>query len=104
MGGGGAGSGGSSNNERVRNVLGEAGGASLRRSGARAVTEEGEDIVLTRGGQITTSSGSPMYPMGHGGTQGDQSTSSGDRQRAGWGPEDEDVWGTEEDGAPAVIG
>jgi hypothetical protein len=105
---GGGGGGGSNNNERVRNVLGgETGGASLRRTSSRGVPEEGEDVVLSRSGRPTTSSGSPMYPGGggHGGGQGDQSTSSGDRERAGWVPEDDDVWGTEgEGGAPAVIG
>ncbi len=103
------GAGNQSNNERVRKVLDETGGASLRRpTVSRAASggeEEEREMVLTRGSTPTTSS--PYYPMGGGGSpagQGAQSTESGDRERSSWVPEDEDVWGTDEGGAPAVIG
>ncbi|MEV7367795.1 AAWKG family protein [Streptomyces sp. NPDC003631] len=107
--GGMGGAGNQSNNERVRKVLDETGGASLRRpTVSRAASggeEEEREMVLTRGSTPTTSS--PYYPMGGGGSpagQGAQSTESGDRERSSWVPEDEDVWGTDEGGAPAVIG
>ncbi|MEU8588764.1 AAWKG family protein [Streptomyces sp. NPDC048664] len=108
---GGMGGGGNSNsNERVRKVLDETGGASLRRPtvsrGTAAGEEEEREMVLSRGSTPTTSSGSPGYPGGGGSPagQGNQSTESGDRERSSWVPEDEDVWGTDEGGAPAVIG
>lgn len=94
--------GGSSNSERVRNVLSESDGASRRKSRARSAGEE-EEMVFTRGGKPTTTS-SPYLPMGGQGTQGGQSTETSDRERSSWVPEDEDVWGTDEGGAPAVIG
>lgn len=94
--------GGSSNSERVRNVLSGSDGASRRRPTARSAGEE-EEMVFTRGGRPTMTS-SPYLPMGGQGTQGNQSTETRDRERSSWVPEDEDVWGTDEGGAPAVIG
>jgi hypothetical protein len=41
---------------------------------------------------------------GNGSGQDGRSTESGDRAREAWLAEDEDVWGTDEGGAPAVIG
>ncbi|MGW2278532.1 AAWKG family protein [Streptomyces sp. NPDC001770] len=111
MGGGGmggmGGGGGGGSSERVRNVLSETGGAVSRRaSGSRArgaVADEDEEIRVTRGGTATSSS--PFYPGGGGGgAQAGQSTESGDRARNSWVAEDEDVWGTDEGGSPAVIG
>jgi hypothetical protein len=62
-------------------------------------------MILTRGSTPTSSSGSPYAPGGSPAAgQGNQSTESGDRERSSWVPEDEDVWGTDEGGAPAVIG
>ncbi|MGW0298788.1 AAWKG family protein [Streptomyces anthocyanicus] len=108
MGGGGAGggAGGGSNGERVRNVLGGTGGASLRRPGSSGIVLDGEGLPLRRSGPATTSSGMPMGGSGApmGGMQGSQLTETGDRERTSWVEEDEDVWGTDEGGAPAVIG
>ncbi|MFE4654279.1 AAWKG family protein [Streptomyces sp. NPDC056707] len=44
----------------------------------------------------------PMMPPMNG--AGGQNTESKDRERANWVSEDEDVWGTEDSGAPAAIG
>ncbi|MGW3152446.1 hypothetical protein ACWDG1_49415 [Streptomyces sp. NPDC001177] len=50
-------------------------------------------------------SGMPfMPPMGGQGGGGQNQTASSDRKRASWMAEEEDVWGTDEGGAPAVIG
>jgi hypothetical protein len=77
-----------------------------RRTGApvtRGYADE-EDIPLaSRGGMSTASGGMPFSPP-MGGAGGQQQTQSGDRERASWVYEDEDVWGTDEGGAPAVIG
>lgn len=44
-------------------------------------------------------------PMAGGmGPQQNQSTESGDRERTTWLAEDEDVWGTDEGGAPQALG
>lgn len=101
-GAGGAGAGGA-NGERVRTALNDAGNLSaLRRNGAAAPAIDGEAMPFRRGGTQTTSSPMGGAPMG--GMQGGQSTESAERQRTNWVEEDEDVWGTEEGGAPAVIG
>ncbi|MET9888574.1 hypothetical protein ABZZ20_36785 [Streptomyces sp. NPDC006430] len=105
MGGMGGGGGGGSNSERVRNVLSDNDGAALRRSRPRAArADEEEDVVFTRGGRPVTTSSTPYLPTGDPSGQGGQSTESGDRRRASWVQEDEDVWGKDEGGAPAVIG
>ncbi|MFF4579872.1 AAWKG family protein [Streptomyces sp. NPDC001389] len=105
MGGAGGGGGGGSNSERVRNVLSDNDGAALRRSRSRtARPDEEDDVVFTRGGRPVTTSSSPYLPAVSPSGQGGQSTESGDRQRASWVQEEEDVWGTDEGGAPAVIG
>ncbi|WP_157968739.1 AAWKG family protein [Streptomyces geranii] len=111
MGGGGAGGGGNGSSERVRNVLTEPGGTGGRRGGGRGGSRRGatedEELTVTRGRGTSTSSGAG-YPVGGpgGAGQGNRSTESGDRDRQSWmaEPEDEDVWGTDEGGAPAVIG
>ncbi|MET8942583.1 AAWKG family protein [Streptomyces sp. NPDC004542] len=107
MGGmGGSGGAGGSNGERVRSVLSDGDGAALRRrSRARTgAADEEEDVVITRGGRPVTTS-TPYAPMGLPGGQGGRATESGDRVRSAWVPEeDDDVWGTDEGGAPAVIG
>ncbi|MFF2326492.1 MULTISPECIES: AAWKG family protein [unclassified Streptomyces] len=99
----GGGQNGSSSGERVRNVLTESGstgarGRNARPSGGRRGTEE--DRSARRGTTATTSSGAPV-PAG--GAQGDRVTTGG-RDRVHWVAEDEDVWGTEDGGTPAVIG
>ncbi|KPI08694.1 T-complex 10/CenJ [Actinobacteria bacterium OK074] len=102
MGGAGGGQGG--NSERTRAVLTDpAGGTKRRGRGARSTSvDEDEDVVYTR----PTTSSAP-YPVagGPGATgQNGRSTESGDRTREAWLTEDEDVWGTDEGGSPAVIG
>ncbi|MBK3571639.1 AAWKG family protein [Streptomyces sp. MBT62] len=103
MGGGGGGQGG--NTERTRAVLTDPSNTSTRRGrNTRAASvDEDEDIVLTR----PTTSSAP-YPVGgpgnNGAGQNGRSTESGDRARDAWLTEDEDVWGTDEGGSPAVIG
>ncbi|MGW2892835.1 AAWKG family protein [Streptomyces griseoruber] len=107
MGGTGGGGAGGSNGERVRSVLTDGDGAALRRRrGGRgaAAADEDEDVIVTRGGRPVTTS-TPYVPLGGAGGQGGRSTESGDRVRSNWGTEeDDDVWGTDEGGAPAVIG
>ncbi|MFH9044908.1 AAWKG family protein [Streptomyces sp. NPDC017966] len=101
--GGAGGGGGSSNSERVRNVLTDGDGAAVRRPKPRADTaEDGEDRAYARRGRTTTSSS--YLPAGGQGTQGAQRTETSGRDRSGWEPEDGDVWGADEGGAPAVIG
>ncbi|MGW0580775.1 AAWKG family protein [Streptomyces sp. NPDC002920] len=98
-GGGGEGSG-----ERVRNVIDSDGAISNRARSASRSTNGGFD---EREATVATSGGTPfMPPMGGGGSggPGQQQTESGDRVRDAWVQEDEDVWGTDEGGAPAVIG
>ncbi|WP_218923912.1 hypothetical protein, partial [Streptomyces sp. st170] len=57
-----------------------------------------------------TAGSSPFLPPmaggapGGGGAPGQTATQSGERTRDSWVPEDDDVWGTDEGGAPAVIG
>lgn len=100
--GGGA---GGANGERVRTVLSDASNMTAsRRGGSAASAIDGEAMPFRQSGTQTTSS--PMgggAPMG-GGMQGGQSTESSERQRTNWVEEEEDVWGTEEGGTPAVIG
>ncbi|WP_262061191.1 AAWKG family protein [Streptomyces sp. STR69] len=111
---GGAGSGsGSGSGERVRNVMDETGvttrGAGNRRGraatrAAQRVEDEEEALVPGFGrGTATTSGGMPYLP-GAGGGPGQTQTQSSDRERGSWAEEDDDVWGTDEGGAPAVIG
>ncbi len=100
---GGAGGGGQGTSERTRAVLtdpvGSARGGRVGRAAAGA--DEDEEIVYTR----PTTSSSP-YPVGGpgGAGQGCTTTESGDRAREAWLAEDDDVWGTDDGGAPAVIG
>lgn len=105
MGGGGGGGGQGGTTERTRAVLTDPSNTSTRRGrNTRAASvDEDEDIVLTR----PTTSSAP-YPVGgpgsNGAGQNGRSTESGDRARDAWLTEDEDVWGTDEGGSPAVIG
>ncbi|MGW0812779.1 AAWKG family protein [Streptomyces viridiviolaceus] len=101
-GAGGAGAGGA-NGERVRTVLSDANNMSASRRGGIAPAIDGEAMPFRQGGTQTTSSPMGGAPMG-GGMQGGQSTESGERRRTNWVEEEEDVWGTEEGGTPAVIG
>ncbi|WP_030186760.1 AAWKG family protein [Streptomyces violaceorubidus] len=103
--GGAAGAGGGgANGERVRTVLSDANNmAASRRGGSVMPGFEGEAMPYRQNGTPTTSTPMGGAPMG-GGMQGGQSTESGERQRTNWVEEEEDVWGTEEGGTPAVIG
>ncbi|MFJ3667471.1 AAWKG family protein [Streptomyces sp. NPDC090106] len=109
MGGAGGQSGqGGSGSERVRTVLSESDGASVRRRSRTRSREENRDeeerdVVITRAG-VPTSGTSPFAPATTQGGRGGVATESGDRARNSWLTEDEDVWGTDEGGAPAVIG
>ncbi|MFI6544942.1 AAWKG family protein [Streptomyces prunicolor] len=102
-GGGGGGQGGTS--ERTRAVLTDPSNGATRRgrTNRAASVDEDEDVVYTR----PTTSSAP-YPVGgpgsNGAGQNGRSTESGDRARDAWLTEDEDVWGTDEGGSPAVIG
>jgi hypothetical protein len=114
MGGmGGMGAGGQNQNERVRNVIDDGQSLHTRGSGGRygagslprgAVPDENDVRVSTPRATATTGSG-PFLPMGGAGAPGGQpQTQSGDRTREAWAQDDDDVWGTDEGGAPAVIG
>ncbi|MEU3608549.1 AAWKG family protein [Streptomyces sp. NPDC035033] len=87
MGGGAAGALGA---DRMREVMGDAGA-----SGGRAGQAGGPASAA--------SSGMPFMPPG-GAPGGGQGTESKDRERTNWMAEEEDVWGVETDGNPAVIG
>ncbi|MDG9706291.1 AAWKG family protein [Streptomyces sp. DH37] len=95
-------SGGADSGGRVRNVYDTTPVVTAR--GRNANRYRDEDVAAAqRGG--ATSSGMPfMPPMGGAGAPPPQSQESGDRERSSWLAEDEDVWGTDEGGAPAVIG
>ncbi|MGW6831245.1 AAWKG family protein [Streptomyces massasporeus] len=100
MGGMGAGAGGEKGNgERVRAVLVDAVEESERRNRRRRNPwhrQEDNDTFLAPASRVTTTGGDS--PEGQA-EQNHRSTSS-----AGYLEEDEDVWGTEEGGNPAVIG
>jgi hypothetical protein len=95
-------SGGADSGGRVRNVYDSTPVVTAR--GKNANRYRDEDVAAAqRGG--ATSSGMPfMPPMGGAGAPPPQSQESSDRERSSWLAEDEDVWGTDEGGAPAVIG
>ncbi|WP_327400676.1 AAWKG family protein [Streptomyces sp. NBC_01288] len=102
-GGGGGGQGGTS--ERTRAVLTDPSNGATRRgrTNRAANVDEDEDVVYTR--PTTSSAPYPVGgPGGNGAGQNGRSTESGDRARDAWLTEDEDVWGTDEGGSPAVIG
>ncbi|MEU3185084.1 AAWKG family protein [Streptomyces sp. NPDC006923] len=109
MGGGGMGGGGQgqSTSERVRNVIDGGQVVSNRGSRGSAGTVGGSPRFRDAEAAVRTGTtgGSPYpAPMGGGGAPGQQATQSGDRAREAWVQEEEDVWGTDEGGAPAVIG
>ncbi|WP_185806655.1 hypothetical protein, partial [Streptomyces sp. RP5T] len=96
--------------ERVRNVIdsqivsnrrGRTGAGGTRGNGGYA-----EDEVRVAAGGPSTTGSTPFLPgtPGAAGTPGRPETQSTDRARETWEPEDEDVWGADEGGAPAVIG
>ncbi|GAA3493184.1 hypothetical protein GCM10019016_002830 [Streptomyces prasinosporus] len=94
---------GGNSGERTRTVIEPTVGRSGRTAAAQTVDDE-EHRVVPRSTQ--TSSSTPfMPPMGPMGGAGDRpQTESGDRERTTWLAEDEDVWGTDEGGAPQALG
>ncbi|MEU3198276.1 AAWKG family protein [Streptomyces sp. NPDC006996] len=94
---------GGNSGERTRTVIEPAVGRSGRTTAAQTVDDE-EHRVVPRTTQ--TSSSTPfMPPMGGMGGAGERpQTESGDRERTTWLAEDEDVWGTDEGGAPQALG
>ena len=101
MGGGGA-SGGTG--ERVREVYDDedvvSSGGSLGRRGGTGRRGHAEEEAAMSGRRTSTSSAYDPFMGG----EDHERTQSGDRERDAWVPEEEDVWGTDEGGAPAVIG
>ncbi|WP_158104763.1 AAWKG family protein [Streptomyces milbemycinicus] len=97
-----------SETERVRGVFDDPSQPIVRRvGGARpsGSSYQEEEVVAARSGGMSTAGGMPFAPpMGGGMGGGQPQTQSSDRERAAWLEEDEDVWGTDEGGAPAVIG
>ncbi|MCX4966942.1 AAWKG family protein [Streptomyces sp. NBC_00654] len=91
---------GGAEGERVRGVADDGQPVTTRR--AQSGRGQEEVSVAGRGSLATASGGMPFMPPAGGGAG--QQTESGDRERSSWLDEDEDVWGTDEDGAPAVIG
>ncbi|ADI03690.1 hypothetical protein SBI_00569 [Streptomyces bingchenggensis BCW-1] len=103
-GGGGGGEGGPS--ERVRNVIDSGDVVSNRRATPRPGRPGGG--LLDERENVITSGGTPFMPpmggAGGAGSPGQVATQTDDRERESWVPEDEDVWGSDEGGSPAVIG
>ncbi|MFJ8232983.1 AAWKG family protein [Streptomyces sp. NPDC094448] len=90
---------GGAEGERVRGTVDDGRPVTTRRAGTGQGREEFS--AAGRGSLATASGGMPyMPPMGG----ADRQTESGDRERMSWVEEEEDVWGTDEGGAPAVIG
>ncbi|MCX5400451.1 AAWKG family protein [Streptomyces sp. NBC_00102] len=92
----------SSTSERSRTAVAAGRPVTAARTGNQMYDE-----VAAPGYSTATSSGMPYMPqMGGGGGNGGQGnqTESSDRARSAWEPEEEDVWGTDEGGAPASIG
>ncbi|MER5200534.1 AAWKG family protein [Streptomyces sp. NPDC002755] len=85
--------------ERVRSGYADtdAAGSTARTAAARSATSTEQAAS-----RATTSSGMPFMPPGAG--QGSQATQSEGRTRTTWLSEDEEIWGTDEDAAPAVLG
>ncbi|MFJ1746197.1 AAWKG family protein [Streptomyces sp. NPDC088116] len=111
MGGGmgGAGGGQDSKAERVRSVIdGDVVNNRRPQPGARpplpGSRRYADDEVRVAASGNTAGQNPFLPPMAGGGAPNQTQTQSGDRARDSWVPEDEDVWGTDEGGAPAVIG
>ncbi|GGQ79318.1 AAWKG family protein [Streptomyces flaveolus] len=75
--------------DRMRDAMGDPGATTTARPTQAATGHSG-------------TGGTPYMPPPSG--QGGQNTESKDRERANWMAEEEDVWGTEDTGNPAVIG
>ncbi|GAB2915325.1 AAWKG family protein [Streptomyces heilongjiangensis] len=87
--------------ERVRSGYADSDAANGtgRGTGVRAASTAEQAAART-----ATSSGMPFIPPGAGAGPGAQSTQSAERTRTTWLSEDEEVWGTDEAAAPAVLG
>ncbi|MFE5238791.1 MULTISPECIES: AAWKG family protein [unclassified Streptomyces] len=107
MGGQGGGQ-GQGTNERIRSVIDGGQVVSNRRprsgTGTTASGRAPDEAPIALPRNATTSSGVPFVPPAGGGAPARPQTESGDRARDAWIQEEEDVWGTDEGGAPAVIG
>ncbi|GHE24041.1 AAWKG family protein [Streptomyces capillispiralis] len=91
-----------SEGERVRAMADDGQPVTTRRSAGRGGHQD-ETVTAASRNNVATMGGAPFAPpMGGAGGPGQQQTESGDRQRASWADVDEDVWGTDEDGAPAT--
>lgn len=92
--------------ERVRTVIEPGTGRSGRAVNAAPTVEDEEHRVVPRPSTQTSSNTPFMPPMGGmpGAGGPGQQTESSDRERTTWLAEDEDVWGTDEGGAPQALG
>jgi hypothetical protein len=98
------------------------GGGSERNGSGERVRQvyDDDDIVTSEGGALgrgrrrinayeTETAAGRRTPTAagydpYGGDAERERTESGERERETWVPEEEDVWGTDEGGSPAVIG
>ena len=96
---------GGGSGERTKNVLEPGVGRPGRTAATTAAVDDEEHRVVPRTTQTSSSTPfmPPMGPMGGAG-EGRPQTESGDRERTTWLAEDEDVWGTDEGGAPQALG
>ncbi|MFI2908830.1 AAWKG family protein [Streptomyces sp. PDY-4] len=96
---------GGGSGERTRNVIEPGVGRPGRTAATAAAVDDEEHRVVPRTTQTSSSTPfmPPMGPMGGAG-EGRPQTESGDRERTTWLAEDEDVWGTDEGGAPQALG
>ncbi|MEU4094798.1 AAWKG family protein [Streptomyces sp. NPDC026673] len=94
------GQGGGGFDERVRN---SPDALVSRRPGVSMPSVEEDMSIRNRPATSSTAAQAPMYPPPMGGGGQPQQTESGDRTRESWIAESEDVWGTEQGGAPTVI-
>ena len=96
---------GGGSGERTRNVIEPGVGRPGRTAATTAALDDEEHRVVPRTTQTSSSTPfmPPMGPMGGAG-EGRPQTESGDRERTTWLAEDEDVWGTDEGGAPQALG
>ncbi|WP_217127488.1 AAWKG family protein [Streptomyces sp. AC558_RSS880] len=87
-------------NGRQRNVLDS---PIVRRSTRAGRAGDGGENAVPAARRVSTSAGVPFAPPMAGGNERGQRTSS-DRARTAWATEEDDVWGTEEGGAPQALG
>ncbi|CAL9430727.1 AAWKG family protein [Streptomyces sp. enrichment culture] len=97
---------GGGSGERARTVIEPVVGRSGRTAATTPTVDDEEHRVVPRSTQTSSSTPfmPPMGPMGGAGAGDRPQTESGDRERTTWLAEDEDVWGTDEGGAPQALG